>query len=105
MTRNGEKVNSQLIYIRFNFPGRLGCIGVKQDLMLFCDSPDFGYGLDGPHLVVGMHDGNQCGIRAYGPGHIFRIYRSQVVYWQNGDFPTLACEVLTYLCHCRMFNS
>ncbi len=46
---------------------------MEVDIVLAGDAPDFLEGLDGSDFVVGMHDGNQHGLRTNGALHVLRI--------------------------------
>ena len=65
---------------------------------------DFGDGLNGAHLVIGMHDGNQNGLWSNGSGHIIGINQSVTIDLQIGHFKTFIFQKTTHLNYRGMFN-
>src|SRR4029077_11942844 len=61
---DGEKIHSESINIQRNFSGGLHGIGVKENVVLRGDAADFFEGLNRAEFVVGVHNGDQCGLRA-----------------------------------------
>ena len=55
----GHQVDSHRLHVDGNLAHRLGRVAVEEDALLPGDPPDLRHGVDGPHLVVGRHDGNQ----------------------------------------------
>ena len=101
----GEQIDVHLLNIRGDFPCSLGRIGVDTDAFLSGQQGNLPYGLKGPHLVVGMHDGNQYRVRPDGGSNIFHMDPTGVIHIHAGDIETLALQVFADLQNCRVFHS
>ena len=61
-TGNGEKVHSQFIHQSGYLSHRWRRMVMENDAVLFGNLGKLSYGLNGTHLVVRMHNGNQYGL-------------------------------------------
>jgi len=52
---------------------------MKEQAMLAGDAADLRDGLDGAHLVVGVHDADQEGLRGDGPPNLLGIDQASAV--------------------------
>ena len=90
MGREGEKIHVEGIDIQIEGTSRLDCVRVEGDPPLPGDPPDLGDGLDRPHLVVGVHDGDEGGPVGDGPSHVVGIHAAVRVHGQVGHLETEA---------------
>ena len=83
--RKTEQIHPQFLDIHGNHPHRSDRIGVEGDFFLPGDPGDFLDGLDGPDLVIAVHDGHQDGLGGDGLGHLGRIHPSQRIHGNGTD--------------------
>src|SRR5215470_12113543 len=87
---DGEEVDAQGVDVERNFSSRLHGVGVKENIVLRSDAADFFERLDGAEFVVGVHHGDQCGLRADGIAKGFRIDETVCVNGKIGNFDGFA---------------
>src|SRR5262249_35116900 len=63
MTSNGQKINAKFIDACGDFANGLCRVRMHQHTMRTSDTADLGNGLERTHLVIGMHNTNQEGLR------------------------------------------
>src|SRR6478672_3016872 len=76
---DGQKIDVEHVDVEWNFSGRLYGVDVKKDIVLRCDLADLFERLDGAQFVVGVHDGDECGLRSNGIANGFWIYQAVLV--------------------------
>jgi hypothetical protein len=76
---NGEQVDAQCVHVGGDLSHRLGGVGMDENAVLAGDAADLGDRLDGAHLIVGMHDADENGLRRNRPGHIVGIDPAEAV--------------------------
>src|SRR5258708_12948149 len=95
----GKQIQAQRVDIDGNLPGGLHCIGMKVDVGIRRDAPNFFERLRRAQLVVGVHHGNQHGFLAKSAAQ--RLWRndSLPVDGQVGDRYTLLLKRLARVEH------
>jgi len=63
---DGKKIDAEGFYIERNFSGGLHGVGVEIDIALRGEFADLSERLHGAEFVVGVHDGDERGVRAKG---------------------------------------
>jgi hypothetical protein len=81
---NRQKIDTELIHIGRNLASRLRGIGVKENAVLVGDSGAFGHRLDGPDLVVGVHDADKDRSRRNRSANVIGVNSSCAVNRQIG---------------------
>ena len=106
MATDAHKVNP-------HFPGIYPCLAkslysiyMKQGTGIepFDQSAHLCNGLQGPHLIVGVHDGHQNGIRANGPLQVIQGNLSVCIDWQIGNTISLCLQIFACLENGRMLH-
>src|SRR5258707_13674301 len=101
----GKQIQAQRVDIDGNLPGGLHCIGMKVDVGIRGDAPNFFERLHRTQLVVGVHHGNQHGFLAKSAAQ--RLWRndSLPVDGQVGDGCTLLLQRLARVEHSFVFDA
>jgi len=63
---SGKKIDAESFYVEGNFSGGLYSVGVEIDVALCGELSNFGERLHGAEFVVGVHDGDERGVRTKG---------------------------------------
>jgi len=101
---DGEQINPQLIDADRNLAGRLGGVAMEHGAVGVGDGRQFGDGLDGADLVVGVHDADQeglfpeSGLEVAGGDHAIPVNR------QNREFKAQGLEMRGHLDDGGMLN-
>ena len=95
----GEHVHVQCFYVDGHMPNGLHGVGVEQRPVRFGDLAQFGDGLDGADLVVGVHDGNDGRLRPERLFKFLRMHQPELVHRQIGDFKALLFQLLAGVQH------
>ena len=61
-----QEVDAQLVHAEVELAERLDRVGMDEHALLVGDADDLGDGLDGPDLVVGVHDRDEGGPGGHG---------------------------------------
>ena len=70
MAAHAVEIHAQSVHVHRNLAERLHAIDVQRHAGRARDAGDFGDGLKGAQLVVGVHDGDQHGLRPQGAPHV-----------------------------------
>ena len=103
MPGNGNQVRTGIIHR--DFTSRLGCVRVKDDAMLTCNRCNFPHRLDSADLVVGMHHGDEDGLRRYGSFKFLEADGAMMIDRQPGDLKAFLFQKSANLCHSRMLDA
>ena len=87
-----EKIDAERVDVERNFSGGLHGVGVKEDVVLRGDLADLFERLDGAEFVVGVHDGDERGLRADGIADGFGIDQAVLIDGEVGDFDRATCS-------------
>jgi hypothetical protein len=101
---NAQQLDAERIHIGGNLPYGLCRVAVEENAALAGDTAHLGNGLDSTHLVVGMHDTDENGLRRDRPGHIVGIDPPKAVHRNDADFETVSLQEAAGSKDCRMFN-
>ena len=104
MPGHREHIYVHRLNIDGDFAEALGRIGVNAYLFLPRDPGDFIDRLNRSDLVVGMHDGNQDGVRPDGGGHIVQADHAGVIDIHIGGLETLLFQVSAHVQDCRVLH-
>src|SRR5581483_4285611 len=81
----GKQIHAEFVNVHGELSNGLHGVGVKVDIVLRRDAADFLERLDGAEFVVGVHDGNEAGVRANGFANRFGIDEAIAIHRQVGD--------------------
>ena len=104
MTGDGEQIDAERFHIGFDFSDRLSGICVTQHTVLVCDPGDLRDGLNGSHLVVGVHHGNQRGRRSNRVPDVVGIDQPKPVDGEPGNFSAQPLDKPTWFQNGGMFD-
>ena len=91
---HGEHVDSQFVHVERQLACRLHGIDVEEHAGFAGDLAYLGDGLDGAHLVVGVHDRHQDGVGPDRLAHVFGIDEPAAVHWDTRDLVAALLQVL-----------
>src|SRR5579863_9291850 len=77
-----EQIDAELVHVSFNLADRLSSVGMEEDATVAGDARARLNWLDGPHLIVGMHDADEDCARRDGPVQIIRVDAPETIYSQ-----------------------
>ncbi|GBD12464.1 hypothetical protein HRbin24_00471 [bacterium HR24] len=103
---DGHHIYAQAVHVQVEDAHRLHGIGVEDGagVARLDDACRFGHGLDGPYLVVDVHDGHQHGIRPHRPLEGLQVDESLSVDRQIGDAEALLLQALGGMEHSVMLD-
>jgi hypothetical protein len=102
--RQRKEVGLERPDVNGNLPDRLYGVGVDQDTAPAGDRGDAGDRLDRPDLVIGVHDGHECGIRADGDFHVDGRHDTRFIDGDERRPPAPAAERLQRVQHRFVFD-
>ena len=76
--REREHTNLVPLHVDIQMTHGLDRVGMEGNPLLPAYRADLRNGLDGAHLVVGIHDGDQGGILPDGGGHVLGLHQTGV---------------------------
>ena len=94
MGGSGQQINLLLRDINREMADRLNSIRVEKDPVLPADLPDLPDRLNGPDLVVGVHDRHQAGIFPERGFHLFRAHDTVLMNIQEGNLKAFLFQLL-----------
>ena len=87
------------------FSEGLDGVGVEDHAAFAAQAPNLGHRLKGAGLVVGRHDGDECGVGAKGLGHGLGRDAAVVIDWQQCEGePFVGFEVFQRMQHRVMLH-
>ncbi len=89
-----KQVDVQVSHVEGHVPDGLHGVGVEEHIALPADGADLGHGLDGPDLVVGVHDRDQDGLVGDRLADIVRVDEAVGVDGQIGNLDASLLEEL-----------
>ena len=89
---DGQQVDAQVIHVHRDLADGLGRVGVHQRAVAMGDLGQLSDGLDGAHLVVGVHDGHQQGVGGDGLFQVSRVHPTVRIHRQHGDAEALCLQ-------------
>jgi hypothetical protein len=101
---HGEEIHGERPHVHRDLPHRLGSVRVDEDAALARHGRDLGDRLDGPHLVVGQHEGDQDGVGPEGGGDLPRLDQSVVRDGHLADLEAVAFQVSAHPQDGRMLD-
>ena len=104
MRREGEEVRAQALDGQRQLSGALHSVGMKVNVRLCRDAPDFCDGLYRAQFVIGVHHGDEHRFRPQRPARVFRVHRSCAAHRQVGNRHALALERLAGIQHRVMLD-
>ncbi|OPZ80451.1 MAG: hypothetical protein BWY76_03352 [bacterium ADurb.Bin429] len=79
MPGNREYIHTQVIHPCCHFAHGLRGVGMEENAILAGDATDLGDGLNRTHLIVGVHDADEKGLRHDRPSYFLRVHQSRAV--------------------------
>ncbi len=90
----GQKINVVFLHVDGDVAHSLDRVGVEENAGPAADGADLPDGLDGADLVVGVHDGDQAGLRRDGGLHLLGRHQTVAVDVQISDGEALFFQLL-----------
>src|SRR5690349_2045670 len=85
VSREREQIDAEFFDVNGKLSGGLNGVGVEIDVVLRGDAADFLERLNGAEFVVGVHDGDEAGLRAKGVAERFGIDEAVSADGEIGD--------------------
>ena len=93
MAAHAVEVHPERVHVDGDLAKRLHAIHVQRHASLARDAGDLGDGLHGAQFVIGVHDGDQHGLRAQRAPHVLGIHDAAGADRQTRDGNTFALQL------------